>query len=159
MVAGAVLGLLLGLVLTWVWTPAEGIVVEPSPGGGHQFALLDNGRDVFSSTGWFVVLGGGAGLVAGVLLAVVVRSHELSVMLAGVAGSLVMEVALWLVAGWLGPEDPDALAADRAVETVLPVAFDVSGAAPWLSAPVGVLAGFVILSLVYRPGGRRDARV
>lgn len=144
----AILGALLGVLLDRVWVPAKGLVIEPPEGlPDLHFVLLDNGRDVFAATGWFVLMSVGAGLLAGGVLATVVRVREPWVLLGGLAGTLVMEFTLWWTASWLGPEDPERLAMTAAPDTVLPVAFEVTGSIAWLAGPLGLLVGFLTVAL------------
>lgn len=156
--AGVVLGVLLGLLTMWVWTPAEGVVVQINQDGDKGVALLDNGRGIFSSTGWFVILAAGGGLLTGVVTALATRGRELLTMTAGLCSAVLFEVVLWLVARLVGPDDPVPQVAGTAVETVVQVPFGVSGAAPWLAAPVGMLVGFLAVVLVLRPRQPGDPR-
>lgn len=146
-------GLLLGVLLHLIWTPPEGVVVEPPPSQPDlNFILLDSGQTVFAAIGWFVVLAVGTGVVAGVV-AGLCRATLWRAALVALLGVVLLEVAMWLSAMLLGPTDPTQLAADRSPGTVLPIAFAVDTPAAWLAGPLGVLVGFVAVGMLGRSEG------
>src|SRR4051812_21002279 len=98
----AAAGALAGVVWGWVWTAPGGVVAD------HKWVASDeaNLRGQFSSTGWYVIVGAVAGLVAGTLVALFLDQVPIAT-LAGVAvGSLVGAALMYRVGVALGPSDP-----------------------------------------------------
>ncbi|GAW51423.1 MULTISPECIES: hypothetical protein [unclassified Nocardioides] len=153
----AALGALGAVVWNWVWTPPVGVVSD------HQWLAEDEAglRGQFSSTGWFVVVAGVAGLLGGALVALLLDRVPLLTLVAVVVGSV---IATWLmieVGSALGPPDPRHLALTAEEGTHLPADLTVSGAAPgdlprglgflryspWIALPTGALVGLTLVFL------------
>lgn len=151
----AALGALGAVVWNWVWTPSVGVVSD------HQWLAEDEAslRAQFSSTGWFVVVAGVAGLLGGALVALFLDRVPLLTLVAVVVGSA---VATWLmieIGAALGPADPRTLAQTAKEGTHLPANLTVSGAArgdlprglgflrhsPWIALPTGALVGMTLV--------------
>ena len=64
----AAVGALAGVVWQWVWTPTIGVVVDHRWTAGDAIGL----QHEFSGTGWYVVVGTVAGLLAGVAIGLLV---------------------------------------------------------------------------------------
>ena len=147
----ALVGVLAGVVWEWVWSPTIGIVVD------HRWAPTDalGLQHQFSGTGWYVAVGVVAGLVAGVLVALVSDEVPLLTLVAVVVGAALGAWLMLRVGSALGPEDPARLATTAADGTRLPDNLDVSGRSPWIAYPAGVLIGFIGIYLGLAPRGPR----
>src|SRR6478735_6775267 len=85
-VAGlAAAGALAGVVWQWIWTPTIGVVVDHKWTAGDAIGL----QHEFSGTGWYVVVGTVAGLLAGAAAALLVDRVPLLTLAAVVVGSVV----------------------------------------------------------------------
>ena len=147
-----VLGALAGVVWEWVWTPPTGLVYH------HRWYPDEQGlHGIFSATGWYLLIGLVTGLVAGALSTLLFHRHEVVVLLAVVAGSLLGGFVMWHVGVALGPADPRHAAATLADYKPLPGALRTSGDSYRVAVPMGALlaAGAVFLGLsgrsVHRP--------
>jgi hypothetical protein len=138
--AGA--GAVAGVVWEWLWTAPVGVVVD------HRWVAQDEAglRGQFSGTGWFVVVATLAGLVAGLVVALLLDRVPLLTLLAVVLGSAAATWLMLRVGAALGPADPTHLALTAKDGTHLPGQLDVSRRSPWVSLPVGAL---VALTLVF----------
>lgn len=104
-VAGALVGALLGVVWQWVWTPPTGAAWE-----GEWFLDPDGvGQDV-SSTGWFTLIGVVGGIVYGSLAARWGLRRPLATLAGVVLGSFAASCVMYHVGHALGPPDPRILA-------------------------------------------------
>jgi amino acid transporter len=138
--AGA--GAVAGVVWEWLWTAPVGVVVD------HRWVAQDEAglRGQFSGTGWFVVVATLAGLVAGLVVALLLDRVPLLTLLAVVLGSAAATWLMLRVGAALGPADPAHLALTAKDGTHLPGQLDVSRRSPWVSLPAGAL---VALTLVF----------
>ena len=130
-VALAVVGAVAGVVWEWVWTPTVGVVVDHHWTAGDVIGL----QHEFSGTGWYVVVGTVAGLVAGMAIALLARRVPLLTLAAVLVGSALAAWLMVLVGTALGPPDPEVLARTAADGTKLPMQLSVSGYGPWFSSP------------------------
>ncbi|MBZ5736829.1 hypothetical protein [Nocardioides mangrovi] len=146
----AVVGALAGVVWQWLWTPPSGLVVN------HDWVPLNaiELQQEFSATGWYVVVGVVAGLLAGVVAALLLDAAPL-LTLAGVLVGAALGAWLMSVVGIaLGPADPEVLAKTAEEGVHLPMALAVTGKSPYLAYPVGALLG-VIMVFIGISGHRR----
>lgn len=134
-----------------LWDPPQGVVFE-----GKWYLDEEGLRGVFSSTGWFVVVAAGAGLVLGVLCALVFDRSELATLLAVLLGAGVATLLMWRVGLELSPADPHELARSAADGDRLPGRIEASGLSPHLMLPMTALAA-VALAYALVPK-RRAAR-
>ena len=149
----AALGVAAGVVWEWVWTPTTGVVVDHRWGPADALGL----QQQFSGTGWYVVIGVVAGLVGGVLVSLVADRVPLATLAAVVVGSALAAWLMLTVGTALGPADPQHLAKTAADGTRLPSALAVSGRSPWISFPVGALAGLAVVFIALSPRSRDRA--
>ncbi|HSP59557.1 MAG TPA: hypothetical protein VLO09_00710 [Ornithinimicrobium sp.] len=150
--AFVVTGALAGIVWEWVWTPPTGVAL------GREF-LLDGGglRGEFSGTALYVVVGTLAGLLLGVLVALLAERHELLTLVAVLVGAMLAGWLMLRVGTALGPPDPDQLA--RAAEDYTPIQDElrVSGRSPFVAFPGGALVGLIVIFVgLNRRGPARD---
>ncbi len=153
-----VVGAFAGVVWEWVWTPPVGVVAH------HHWVQDEVGlRGDFSGTGLYVVVAAGAGLLAGLVAAVLARGHEVVTLAALFVGSLLAGWLMYRVGVALGPPDPDVLARSTPSLTRLPGVLTVSGASPFLCLPAGALVGLMVVFLgparssrESRPAGRSE---
>ena len=142
----AVGGVIGGVLWEWWWTPPTGAAVN-----GEWFLDSDGAGNEFSGTGLFVIITAVTGLVLGILCAALVRANELWVLGGVVVGALLAGAITAAVGGWLGPPDPRPLAKGERDFTPIPSDLQVVGLSPYLAAPMGALAGVVVIYL----SGRR----
>lgn len=104
-VAGALVGAVLGALWEWVWTPPTGAAWQ-----GEWFLDPDGvGQDV-SSTGWFTLIGVVGGIVYGSLAARWGLRRPLATLVGVVLGSFAVTYVMYHVGHALGPDDPRVLA-------------------------------------------------
>jgi hypothetical protein len=153
LVAYGIVGVAAGWLWHEVWTPANGVVV------GHQwYASGDALRDDFSGTGIYVVVATVAGLVLGLVSAVLGGRRPLVTVVAAVAGSALAAYLMTTVGQGLGPEDPHTLAAKAADGKELPSALAVTGFSPTLAFTFGTLVALAVVYTMF-PGKTREARL
>jgi hypothetical protein len=147
------IGALAGVVWDWVWTPAVGVAVD------HAWVAEDEAglRGQFSSTGWFVVVASGAGLLGGVVVALLWDRIPLLTLLAVVVGSVAGTWLMLQVGAALGPPDPEHLALAAKDGTHLRARLEVSGRSPWIALPVGALLGLLLVFFGSSAGSRRTS--
>ena len=142
-------GAVAGVVWEWVWTPPLGVVSH------HHWVQDEVGlRGDFSGTGLYVVVAAGAGLLAGLVAALLSRRHEVVSLAALFVGSLLAGWLMYRVGLALGPADPAVLARSAPALTRLPGVLTVSGASPFLCLPAGALVSLTIVFV----GPRRTSR-
>lgn len=140
LVAFAVVGAIAGMVWEWVWTPPSGVAL------GHEFLLDEAGlRGDFSGAALYVLVASLAGLLLGVLVAVLSDRHELLTLAAVAAGSVLAAWLMLQVGTALGPPDPQPLAA--AAEDYTPFVGDlqITGWSPYVAFPGGALVGLIVI--------------
>jgi hypothetical protein len=144
-------GVLAGFVWEWVWTAPVGVVVD------HKWVAEDEAslRGQFSGSGWYVVVGSVAGLLAGAVVALFVDRFPLATLLGVLLGSVLGAALMYYTGIGLGPGDPAKLALTAKDGTHLPAELAVSGTSPWIALPAGALVAlalvFLGLSAVHRP--------
>ena len=105
LVVFAVAGALAGVVWEWLWTPPTGVALD------EQFLLDGDGlRGEFSGTGLYVVVAAVAGLLLGVLVAVLSDRDELVTLVVVAVGSVLAGWLMLRTGVALGPPDPAPLA-------------------------------------------------
>jgi uncharacterized membrane protein YeaQ/YmgE (transglycosylase-associated protein family) len=137
----AAVGALAGVVWEWIWTPTAGVVVDHRWTAGDALGL----QHEFSGTGWYVLVGTVAGLLAGIVVALVADRMPLLTLAAVVVGSVVAAWLMLAVGTALGPPDPAVLAKTAADGTKLPMQLTVSGHSPWIALPSGALIGLLLV--------------
>lgn len=145
--AFALAGAVAGFVWERVWTPATGVVVDHRWRPEDALAL----QQQFSGTGWYVVVGTAAGLLLGLVAALLVDRVPLLTLVAVVAGSALAGWLMLRVGVALGPADPRDLAASADDGTRLPAQLEVSGRSPFIAVPLGALVGLVIVLIGLGP--------
>ena len=143
----AAVGALAGVVWQWIWTPVVGVVVDHRWTAGDALGL----QHEFSGTGWYVVVGTAAGLVAGVVIALLAHRMPVLTLVAVVIGSVLGAWLMLVVGTALGPSDPTVLAKTAADGTRLPMELSVSGHSPWISLPTGALVGLLLVFIGLSP--------
>ncbi|WP_167735970.1 hypothetical protein [Nocardioides sp. 503] len=122
-----------------LWDPPTGVAVD------GRFYLDSAGlRGEFSSTGWFVVVAAGVGLVLGVGCALLVQRSELVTLVAVVVGAALATYVMWKVGLSLSAEDPARLARSATDGDRLPARIEVSGGSPFLVLPAASLAALAV---------------
>lgn len=148
----AALGLVGGVVWEALWRPPLAVVVD-----GRAVLAGTDAERAFDATAWFLLIGGVAGLLAGVVAGLLVRVRELLTLATLLPASILAGLLMAMVGSDLGPPDP-ARAAARAEDLArLPVALEVSGPVSYLALPIGAVAGLLlvlVLAPVNRPGSR-----
>lgn len=152
-VVGQVLGILalfalLGAAAGWLW-----FVLWDSPPGvvadGRWFPdpYMPGQQAVFDAIALYVLVAIGAGVLGGVVCALLLDRAELVTLAAVVVGSGLAGWLMALVGAGLGPDDPEALARTAADGTVLSGALAVHGVTPYLALPFGALVAVLVMFL------------
>jgi hypothetical protein len=141
----ALVGLGAGWVWHELWHPAEGVVVEH---GWHPDGTAL--REDFSGTGLYVLIAAGAGLVLGLLFAILGGVRPVVTLVACVVGSLLAGWLMLRLGERLGPADPQVLAANAEDGTRLPSALRVSGPSPLFAFSLGTLAALALVFTVFQ---------
>lgn len=131
-----------------LWDPPQGVVFE-----GRWYLDEEGLRGVFSSTGWFVAVAAGAGLVLGALCAYLFDRSELATLVAVTVGAALATFLMWRVGLALSPADPHELARSAADGDRLPGRMEASGVSPFLVLPAMALGA---LALAYATLPKRD---
>ncbi len=135
----ALVGVLAGAVWEWVWTPPTGVAL------GKEFLLDGDGlRSDFSSTALYVVVASLAGLLLGVLVAVLARRHELLTLVAVAVGSVLAAWLMLRVGVLLGPPDPGRWPGRPRTTRPSSTQLQVSGRSPFVAFPGGALVGLLV---------------
>ena len=136
------------------WTPTQGVVIDGTwvPGyraQGEGFVFdFPSLEGLFDATAQYVVIGLAAGLVLGVLAALLGRRSELVMLFAVVAGSLLAGLIAYRLGTHLGPPDPTTLESTVKEATVLPAGLEINGASPFIAWPLGALVGLCVTYLL-----------
>jgi hypothetical protein len=138
------------------WLLADLPVYTATASGAHMSEVALSHR--FDADGWFVVIAAVAGFVSGVVLTWWrSRDHRLTTVLL-LVGSVVAAASHGVVGGVLGPPDPEPVLAGLAEGETVPVPLVVSADVAYLSWPIAVLAGaLMVLWSSTRVGDRRFA--
>lgn len=146
--AGA--GALGGWVWWKLWSPAPvGIAYE-----GSWILVGENATAEFSATGWYVVIGLGAGLVLGALAGLLLDRKELVTLAAVVVGSVLAAWLMHRLGQSLGPPDPDPLARAATDGTEIPGQLSLAGTTPGLAFPIGAMGGLAAVLFGFTKRGR-----
>lgn len=136
------------------WTPTLGVVIDGTWVSGYRaegdtfiFDFPSLGR-FFDATALYVVIGLGAGLVLGVLFALLGRRSEIVMLFAVLGGSLLAGLIAYRLGTHLGPIDPTTLEATVDEATVLPAGLTIEGASPFVAWPLGALLGLCVSYLL-----------
>ena len=148
----AAVGALAGVVWQWVWTPTIGVVADHRWTAGDAIGL----QHEFSGTGWYVVVGTLAGLIAGVVIALLVNRKPLLTLAAVVVGSVLGAWLMLVVGTSLGPPDQDDVARTADDGTPVPIALTVSGHSPFIALPAGALLGLCVVFVGLSPRTRPE---
>jgi hypothetical protein len=143
----AAVGALAGAVWQWLWTPTVGVAMDHHWTAGDAIGL----QHEFSGTGWYVVVGLVAGLVAGVAVALLVDRVPLLTLAAVVVGSALAAWLMLVVGTALGPADQDVVARTAADGTKIPMQLTVTGHSPWIALPSGALIGLLLVFIGLSP--------
>jgi MFS family permease len=128
-----------------LWDSPTGIAFEgewfPSPS--------DQGyRSIVGATATYVLLGLAAGLVLGVLAALLARHSELVTLAAVVVGAVLAAWISYRLGSSLGPPDAAALAARSEDLTEIPGDLAIEGRSPFVAWPFGGLLGLAVTYLL-----------
>ena len=148
----AAVGALAGVVWQWAWTPTVGVAVDHRWSAGDALGL----QHEFSGTGWYVVVGMVAGLVSGVVIALLAHRVPVLTLAAVVIGSVLGAWLMLVVGTALGPSDPTVLAKTAADGTRLPMELSVSGHSPFIALPAGALLGLCVVFVGLSPRTRPE---
>ena len=143
----AAVGALAGVVWQWLWTPTIGVVVDHRWTAGDAIGL----QHEFSGTGWYVVIGAAAGLVAGLAAALLVDRKPLLTLAAVAVGSVLGAWLMLIVGTTLGPPDHTTVARTADDGTRVPIELAVSGHSPYIALPAGALLGLSIVFIGLSP--------
>jgi hypothetical protein len=132
-----------------LWTPPRGKAVEgtwvPTP-------VEQGWQNDFSGVGWYVVAAFGAGLVLGLLTALVLARAEVLAVALAVVGSALAAYLVLSTGERLSPPPPDRVAATAEDGTEIPGHLELDGWTPLLSLPAGTL---LVLSTLFLVTDRR----
>ena len=147
------------------WTPTTGVVVDGTwvagyrPRGDSFVFDFPSLQGFFDATAQYVVIGLAAGLVLGVLSALLGRRSEVVMLLAVAGGAALAGLLAYRLGAHLGPVDPMGLQAGAADGTVLPSSLSIDGLSPFVAWPLGALVGLAMTYLLTSGGAdpRADA--
>lgn len=147
------LGVALGAAGGWLWWawwgPAPDGKVYDTPAGPTWYPdPFDPGitRD-FSGTADYVVVAFGLALLLGVVSGWLARDRAVAGLVGAGLASAVAGVLMTVVGLLQSPSDPQAKADGVKIGTELPGHLEVTGWTPYLSWPVGVLLGYLVVML------------
>jgi DivIVA domain-containing protein len=158
----AVVGAAAGVVWEAVWTPPGQVVAQ------HQvfFDSYASLRQVFTGTGWYVVVGTVASALASLVVCLFTRHRALLTLALVIVGSAIGAAVMLKVGTSLGPADPATIAAHTVKRTAVAGALTVDGTSHlgvkspylvWPTASLVVLAlVFIVLPVPPLPRDRRD---
>ncbi|HEX5016434.1 MAG TPA: hypothetical protein VFX15_02475 [Actinomycetes bacterium] len=141
---GVVLGVVMGVLWWWI-TPTETWMKLENGLGPAELSS----SQWFAADGWFLILGGVAGLVLAGLAWLRGRGHPIGLFFGVLAGAALLAVVAWSLGGILGPPDPEPTSDSLALGAVVdgPLGLRAMGvlAAPAVTA-LAMLA--LLLSMV-----------
>ena len=144
-VTGCVLAL--GVLVGVVWPQLADPVLSERTAQGISTNEVQLGK-VFSSDGWFTVLGFGGSLLLGAGLMLRRRSREAVVLLLLLVGTYVAARYVAQPLGLsLGPSDPVKVLTDAKVGATAPQQLDISSRADRLAWPLGAAIGALVVLL------------
>jgi uncharacterized membrane protein YeaQ/YmgE (transglycosylase-associated protein family) len=132
LIVSAVVGVAAGFVWERLWTPPSGLAYQGKWGLDGEGLPHD-----FSGTGLYALVAIVAGLLLGVVVALVFDRDEVVTLAAGVVGAALAGALMWLVGTALGPADPHTLA--KAADDFEPIVSDlrVRGRGAFVAFPLG----------------------
>lgn len=150
-----------GAAAGWLWYT----MWDSPPGVAFQGEWIpqpyDSGnRSIFGATATFVVLGGGAGLVLGVLAGLICRGSELVTLVATLVGTALAAWLAYRVGVHLSPPDPGPIAAKADDYTKIAGDLRITGRSPfvcWTSGGLLGLAATYFLTSGYAESRRRES--
>lgn len=144
-----------GLGVLWhaLWSPTRGVVVR------RQWFVVDDQlrydldglRNQFAGTALFTSLGLTAGVLLGLVCALLLARQELRTLVAVLVGSTVASVLMWQVGTRLGPPDPDLLARDAPRGTVLPDDLELGSLGALVALPLGAMVALTVVFFLLPP--------
>lgn len=150
--AFAGVGALAGLVWFHVWTPPVGTVQS-----GQWFTDETGLRASFSGTGLYVVIAAAAGLVLGIVVALLLDRSELVALVCLCGGAVLAGWLMWKVGVHHSPPDPTVAAATAADGKKLPGHLHLNGRVPFVAFPLGGLVAFAGVLLAVPKRGRHGS--
>lgn len=143
-----------GWLWSTLWDPPRGAVQD------HQWLYLDlpTISRVFSGTALYVAVGLGAGVVLGVLAALVCRVSELATLAVVLVGSVLAGLLAYHVGLVRSPANPRLLALVLPEGTELPGTLQVTGHTPFVAWPLGALLGLGVTYLLTAGGSAGAAQ-
>ena len=106
----------------------------------------------FNADGWYAVIAGIGGLLSGTALSWWRGRDPLLTSTLVLGGSLVAAGVMSVLGGWLGPPDPESVAASVEVGATVPMRLAVDSAVCYLVWPVTALIGCLIVLWSPPPG-------
>ncbi len=147
--AGALVGVVCGVLWEMWWTPPSGLVLD------HVwYPDVEGVRQLVSGTVLFVVVGLAGGVVLGAVCAWFFDRVELVTLAAVVVGSALATLLMYQVGTSLAPPDPTAAAATAEDYTALAGTLDVEGKGAFGALPVGAMTGLTIVFIGMSPTRR-----
>ncbi len=135
----AVVGAGAGWLWHRLWDAPTGVAVD-----GRFYLDLAGLRGEFPSTGWFVVVAAGAGLLLGVACALLFERSELVTLAAVLVGAALATYLMHRVGLSLSTDDPARVARSAADGDRIPARIEVSGRSPFLVLPAASLAALAV---------------
>lgn len=151
----------LGIAGALLWHAVVHLPTFVRAGGGGQMGE-EQLAGLISIDGWYAAIGGGAALIAGVVLMLTrARRPVMTVALVFVAACVAAVIMLYL-GRWLGPPDPGPVLRHAADGTEVPVRLWPHTLAVAMVWPFAAVAGALLVLLVVTPSnddtGGRPAR-
>jgi hypothetical protein len=141
----AVVGAAAGWLWHELWNPSVGEVFQ-----GGWYPSEAGLRGDFSGTALYVLVGAGAGLLLGLVLAFFGGRRPMLTLVAVVAGSALAAWLMVFVGEGLGSTEDPHVAAKTAEDGVkLPSALRVTGLSPLLALPMGSLAAVALVYVMF----------
>lgn len=147
-----------GAGLGWLWerwaTPPTGVVASDGLQLGFRVSgdYLDPDAaamgHVFGVVGTYAVLCAGAGLVLGVVAAVLCRRSELVTLVVVAGSSALAAFVCYRVGLALGPDDPAAQVAQARIGTVVTGDLSIDQLSPFVVLPMAALIGLAVTYLL-----------
>jgi hypothetical protein len=153
LVGFAAVGAVAGVVWERIWSPTVGVAVDHQWTAGDAIGL----QHEFSGTGWYVVVASVAGILTGVVVALLAHRMPLLTLAAVVVGSVLAAWLMLVVGTALGPPDHEVVAATAADGTRIPMALSVTGRSAFTSLPAGALIGLMVVFIGLAPRRHPEA--
>lgn len=138
----------LGAAAGWVWfrlwDSPPGVVADHT---WYPDPYMPGQRADFDAIALYVLVALGAGLVGGVVCALLLDRSEVVTVVAVAAGSCLAAWLMAVVGTDLGPADPEVLARTAADGTKLSGDLALTGFSPYIALPFGALFALVVVFL------------